>query len=139
MKKLALTSLIIASSLLASCGKTTIIREVSTPTSAAVAEEAPSSGLSSMSKVFIELRDSTPSLNIYTDQELYALMTTVCDKIDTWAPNYRGYLLNMKEVATGESTLLRAELAVLTMAAVNYVCTWHNAGFTAALNAETRN
>jgi EamA domain-containing membrane protein RarD len=66
-------------------------------------------------------------------------MTTVCDKIDEWSPNYRGYLLNMKKVATDESTSLRAELAVLTVAAVNYVCTWHNAGLTAALNAETSN
>lgn len=140
MRKRTLAAIIISASLLPACGKTTIIREVQATTSTvAESTQGVDSDTMSASAVIAEMRQSTPSLNVYTDGELYNFMTTICDKINEWAPNYTGYLLNAKRVTQNEGTALLAEVSILTVGAITSVCTWHKAGFTKALNEQTRN
>ena len=132
MKKSALIGFALALTLTA-CGKTTIIREVpvttpSTSTSAPVPSDAMTT-----SEAIMDARETAPSLNQFTDTQIFEFMTTVCDTIDDWAPDYSGYLVNVRNKLSEESMQSKVEITALIIAAINSVCTWHEDGINAVL------
>ena len=131
MKKSALAAIVLTLALTA-CGETTIIREVpaSTQTPTTVTS---SSGTMTTSEAIMDARQTAPSLNQFTDSQIFQFMTTVCDTIDDWAPNYTGYLANARNKLSGQDMQAKVEITALVVAAINSICTWHEDGINAAL------
>jgi len=132
MKKTALAALAIATISLAACGeKTTIIREVP----AAPQPTASIEGSSTMSttEAIRDAQQTAPSLNAYTDAQMFEFMSKVCDTIDDWAPDYSGYLVNARNQLSSSDMQAKVEITALIIAAINSVCTWHEAGINAVL------
>lgn len=127
MKKTAIAALVMATISLAACGeKTTIIREVpAAPQSTASIED---SSTMSTTEAIRDAQQTAPSLNEYTDAQMFQFMTTVCDTIDDWAPDYSGYLVNARNQLSSSDMQSKVEITALIIAAIRSVCTWHEAG-----------
>ena len=126
-KRLGVPSLLF---LLMSCGTTTIIKEVqvteppttSTTTTTTVSEDY----WTMTSSEGIEwIRDNAPSLASSSDSELYSVMSSACDMIISWAPDYDGWLEVFIENVSKKSTEDRSNMMAVVVAATRSNCTDH--------------
>ena len=135
MKALAAASIAL---ILASCtGETTVIREVQV-TSAPIETTAPAPSSSperlSRAEAISSAQSYAPSLRLISNATIESLMMTACESIDTWAPDYSGYLRNAQTVLADESSIQRDEINAIVVAAIYSVCTEHQIGIVDALD-----
>ena len=124
--------------ILASCtGETTVIREVqvtaSTQETTAVEEPTRMSRASAIATA----RQSVPTLWELSDDVIESLMMTSCESIDSWAPDYEGYLDNAREMLTRDSSQ-RDEILAIVVASIYSVCPEHQLGITDVLDRGSR-
>lgn len=131
-----LLTVVLASMMLASCGTKTIVREVLVTQAPATTQTLPelTDETMSVSEAVAWVRQNAPSFEYDSDSSLYSLMAKVCDTIDEWSPDYRGYLLNARDKLSGENTLMRSQISVLIMGAISSICTQHKWGIMDLLN-----
>ena len=135
MKALAIAGVAV---ILASCtGETTVIREVqvtaSTQETTAVEEPTRMSRASAIATA----RQSVPTLWELSDDVIESLMMTSCESIDSWAPDYEGYLDNAREMLTRDSSQ-RDEILAIVVASIYSVCPEHQLGITDVLDRGAR-
>lgn len=135
MKALAIAGVAV---ILASCtGETTVIREVqvtaSTQETTAVEEPTRMSRASAIATA----RQSVPTLWELSDDVIESLMMTSCESIDSWAPDYEGYLDNAREMLTRDSSQ-RDEILAIVVASIYSVCPEHQLGITDVLDRGSR-
>lgn len=132
MKALAVAGIAL---ILASCtGETTVIREVQV-TTAPEQTSAPVEEPSRISRAhaIATARESVPSLWDLSDDTMESLMMTSCESIDSWAPDYQGYLDNAREMLSRDSSQ-RDEIIAIIVASIFSVCTEHQIGITDVLD-----
>ena len=138
MKALAIAGVAV---ILASCtGETTVIREVQvTASSEQTQETTPVEEPTRMSRAsaIATARQSVPTLWELSDDVIESLMMTSCESIDSWAPDYEGYLDNAREMLTRDSSQ-RDEILAIVVASIYSVCPEHQLGITDVLDRGSR-
>lgn len=124
--------------ILASCtGETTVIREVQVTTpSEQTAPPVEEPSRISRSSAIATARESVPSLWDLSDDTMESLMMTSCESIDSWAPDYEGYLDNAREMLSRDSSQ-RDEIIAIIVASIFSVCTEHQLGINDVLNGDS--
>lgn len=137
MRALALLGM---TAILASCtGETTVIREVQvTASTEATQITAPPPADEpvrlSRDRAIATARDSAPGLYAYTDDEIISMMMTSCEAIDSWAPDYEGYLQQARQVIQHDVADLQQEITAIIVASIFSLCTEHQTGISDALD-----
>ena len=130
-------ALAVAAVFFSGCGsKTVVIREEAPTTTELVTTtttEAPQK--LSIDMAIAAAKESAPGLWIYTDSEMIQLMQTACDSLDDWNGDYDAFLQNAQTQMSGESYSLVQETSALVSAATFSLCTEHQIGLLAALEA----
>lgn len=80
------------------------------------------------------IRDNAPSLASSSDSELYSVMSSACDMIISWAPDYDGWLEVFIENVSKKSTEDRSNMMAVVVAATRSNCTEHLEEVLAALD-----
>jgi uncharacterized membrane protein len=120
-------------------GTTTIIREVPASTTTEVLAEEPVQEESfqeerwTLREAINYVRQNAPSLESYSNETIADLMATSCDSIDTWAPDYEGYIDQARRTLSAEDTLMRNELTTIIIGGLYAYCPYHQEGVLAAL------
>jgi uncharacterized membrane protein len=139
VKKIFITTVVALGLSACSGGTTTIIREVpaSTTTEALTQEPAQENASRverwSLRKAVDYVRQNAPSTRAYSDETIADLMGTACDSIDTWAPDYEGYLNQAASVLSKESTADRNDLVTIIIGGLHAYCPYHQEGVLDAL------
>jgi hypothetical protein len=121
-------------SLLISCGTTTIIKEVQvtqSPTTEVQATQAPSSSDSGSGSIMttsegIEwVKENVPLFAASSDSDIYSTMSSACEMIDSWAPDYDGWLEVFLEAVEKKTTEEGRNMMAVVAAATRTICTTH--------------
>jgi len=138
MKLLALAG---AALVLASCtgGETTIIREVqvtSPPTETIAPDTTETPTRVSTDEAIASAISFAPTLRELANSSIKSLMVTACESIDSWAPDYRGYLSSYRSVLSKESSTDQDEITAIIVAAIYSVCVEHQISILSLLDMD---
>ena len=120
--------------LLMSCGTTTIIKEVQVtqpPTTEAQTTQAPTSSDSGSGSIMttsegIEwAKENVPLFAASSDSDIYSTMSSACEMIDSWAPDYDGWLEIFLETVEKKTTEEGRNMMAVVAAATRTICTTH--------------
>lgn len=140
MKRLAIIGITL---ILASCaGETTVIREVqvtAAPETIEIPAETPTEKPErySRSEAIAFAQENAPSLRQFDDDAMDSFMATSCEAIDSWAPDYEGYLYNLRSNMESETISDRDEILAIVVASIYSVCTEHQLAIIQLLEDES--
>jgi hypothetical protein len=132
-------ALAVAAVFFSGCGsKTVVIREQASTTTTQYIPTTTAAPVErmSVSEAIAMAQESQPGLYIYTDAQMISLMQTACDSLDQWNGDYVGFIENARVQLSGETATMIAETSTLVTAATFSLCTEHQAGLLAALEAD---